>query len=318
MPSNNLVKYGGIYNDYNTNNAFMQGNKNTTVLITLEFDNDSMTFPVNPEALSLDYDSSSQSLDVMGIGNVSIPTTPKPMTMQISSFFWHNAPDMDSYTDRTYPYRFIEKILVWQESKKPAKIIVQGLQSVFALQSMNVICDKFIHEVRAGEEDCVYFELSLRQYRAYGAKKVDVDTDNLAATIYAETPTRIDNREAHTEVIASDVANTSNPTTVGQTEGQDPVKVATDNLGSIDTEEGEFVEDATITMPKPETTTATATGTTTATTTTPTTQVDASVEGAVLQDAIKENTLVDPAQWDAITYRIMLENMRSGGGGRSW
>ena len=298
MPSNTSIKYGGVYNNDNTNDPFMEGNKNTDVRITLKFEDDEIQFPINPEAIKVNGDSASQSLDVIGLGTVSIPTTPKPLTMSINSFIWHDATDKDfSFsTDKNYYARtIITKLGNWQANRKPAMITIQGLFETFPITWMYVICDKFNYETRAGEEDCIYFELSLRQYKMYGAEKVDVDTDNLTANIYESTPSRIDNREAHTEVIASDTANTSNPTTVALTEEQDPVEVAAENLDSIDVEEAEFADGAVITIPEPEGTDASTT--IKDTTQAPSLSATTSLVGTSLEGAVKDNTVLGARHW---------------------
>lgn len=119
-----------------------------------------MKFPINPDNLTKEIPSNSQTVDIEGIGQVSVPTTPKLAKLTISSMFWHqnNLVPGDLYV------MWLEK---WQSSKQPANLVVTRLN-----YSMKVTCESFRHWINAGEEKDIYFELELQEYRPYGAKRV--------------------------------------------------------------------------------------------------------------------------------------------------
>lgn len=135
---------------------------NLPVVISLQYENNFLKFQVNPEKLKKDIPSESNTVDIEGIGQIGIPTYPKLATITISSFFWQ---DKNILPSALY-VSWLEK---WQKSKKPAKLIVTMLN-----YSMYVTCEHFWHERRAGEESDIYYELSLQEYRPYGAKFVNV------------------------------------------------------------------------------------------------------------------------------------------------
>lgn len=132
------------------------------IYISLQYRHYFLKFPINPDNLTKDIPSNSTTADIEGIGEVSIPSTPKLATITIKSFFWHqnNLVPSALYVD------WLER---WQASKEPALLIVTRLN-----YSMKVTCESFKHWINAGEEKDVYFELNLKEYRPYGAKKLNV------------------------------------------------------------------------------------------------------------------------------------------------
>lgn len=213
------------------------------VEILLEYSGKRLTFPINPSELAVDIDSSSESLTVIGLGEVSIPKTPKLATLKIESFFWNKIEAAVVETVR--PDECVTWIKEWQTSKKPAMLVVKGL----AHFTMRVTCEKFRHEKRAGEEGATYFELSLKEYRDYGAQRIDVNQDDFVLAIYQQTPSVIDNREVETEQVVSDPKMNTNPTAVGNATGTEPMDVYTMNMDAYDTAIGEFMDGRTIVIP---------------------------------------------------------------------
>lgn len=124
-----------------------------------------LKFPINPESLEIEVPSSSQTVDIEGIGQVSIPQTPQLAKLTIKSFFWTTNPDALELPAKMY-VNWLER---WQKSKKPATLVVTRLNYF-----MTVTCENFKHWTNAGEEKDIYFELSLQEYRPYGAKKLNV------------------------------------------------------------------------------------------------------------------------------------------------
>lgn len=135
------------------------------IYMTLQYENYMMKFPINPEVLKKEIPSDSTTVEVEGIGEVSVPSSPKLATININSFFWQAKNLLPSAM-------YIAWLEKWQKSKKPANFIVTRLN-----YSMQVTCEHFSHWINAGEESDIYYELRLREYRSYGAKKLNVITD---------------------------------------------------------------------------------------------------------------------------------------------
>ena len=143
-------------------NLIVPDTSNIPLLIFLQYENNLLKFQVNPERLGKDIPSKGKGSEVVGLGEVNAPQTPSLATLSIQSFFWQ---DKNILPTALY-VAWLEK---WQASKKPAKFIVTRLN-----YSMYVTCERFYHEKRAGEEEDVYYELDLKEYRPYGAKRIGV------------------------------------------------------------------------------------------------------------------------------------------------
>ena len=164
------------------------------ITITLEYDGGSkkLVFPINPSELKKEISSESELTELLGVGEVSMQKTPSLATIVISSFFWAKtgvatASDVDNEANVLW-------LETWQASKKPATLVVEGIEHM----TMLVTCESFWHEKRAGEENTIYFELSLKEYREYGAKvitrKLNTYVDEFILSSDIPKPYRIDNK----------------------------------------------------------------------------------------------------------------------------
>lgn len=131
------------------------------IYIFLQYGHYMLKFPVNPESLRIDRSSGSITSDIEGIGEVSTQTTPKLAKININSFFWQGNNYLPSFL-------YVDWLKNWQESKKPAHLLVTRLNF-----SMQVTCENFSYWINAGEEEDVYFNLDLLEYKVHGAKKLN-------------------------------------------------------------------------------------------------------------------------------------------------
>ena len=128
------------------------------IYIFLSYGVNTLKFPINPENLKVDIDSASTTEEIEGLGEISIPTTPRLAKVSISSFFWHRE-------NLLPPFLYVNWLKKWQASREAAKLIVTRLN-----YSMLVTCESFSYDLRAGEEKDIYFELSMQEYRPHKAK----------------------------------------------------------------------------------------------------------------------------------------------------
>ena len=159
-----------------------------SIYVTLKYEKKAIRFPVNPEQLKKVVSSSAVTEKIEGIGEISIPQTPSLTEITLSSFFWK---DKDTTSPKTY-IRWLED---WQASRKPAYLIVSRYD-----WNMQVTCEELTHWVNAGEEDDIYFEISLKEYRTYGAEEVlfrngqfisiDEASKNIPVLVAKHTPLR--------------------------------------------------------------------------------------------------------------------------------
>ena len=141
-------------------NTYIQ-DETIPIYIILQYSFHILKFPINPDNFTKEIPSNSETANIEGLGEISIPTTPKLATITINSFFWHQ----NNLVPASQYVTWLEK---WQASKKPAKLIVTRLN-----YSMEVTCESFKHWINAGEEKDIYFELQLKEFRPYGARKLN-------------------------------------------------------------------------------------------------------------------------------------------------
>ena len=132
------------------------------IYITLTYNKwNTLKFPINPDVLKKVIPSSSESVNIVGLGEVSVPQTPKLAEMTINSFFWQELSTL------VPPALYVNWLEEWQKSKKPAFMVVTRFNF-----SMWVTCENFEHWINAGEEEDIYYTLSLKEYKHYGAKRI--------------------------------------------------------------------------------------------------------------------------------------------------
>lgn len=189
------------------------------IYMSLQYDGNLMKFPINPEKLSISCPSNSDKATVEKLGEVSIQKVPGLKTFNISSFFWTAVSTESAST-------YVSWLLNWQKSGKKANFIMTKLNFTMA-----VTCENFEYEIRAGEENDVYFTLELQEYRKFGARRLgdtstmlnifDQLTDKLsgltvAPSVLVEVP-RLDRLSISQRIIESPYITTELDTLTGIT-----------------------------------------------------------------------------------------------------
>lgn len=180
------------------------------IYVTLQYSNFFMKFPINPEEISVDRNSEGRTVDIEGLGEVNIPQKPKLATLSIESFFWHQ-------NNLVPGAMYVNWLNIWQNSKKPAKLIVTRLNIV-----MEVTCENFTHNYKAGEEKDIYFKLDLKEYKPYGAKivgaKLNVDWfDIMKNTLSLTSPVLVEIPRPSRSALSKGIISGIYSTVVGDT-----------------------------------------------------------------------------------------------------
>lgn len=148
--------------------------------IIIDTPDEEIILPVAPEEIEITVPGNNEVVDVIGIGEVKIIRKPGLATFQIESFI----PDDEDGED------FIEEIQDWQKSGKSGEFTASELGI-----NMDVAIDDFVYSRRAGEEDRVYYTLSLSEYRPYGAKILVIKAEEGTTEAEPEPEARVDNAE---------------------------------------------------------------------------------------------------------------------------
>ena len=156
------------------------------VKIKIQFDNQILTLPVNPEELSNQSGADNEKVKIVGLGNVIIKKDVELLNVTIESFF----PSINSefYTNVSPKtcVNFINKI---RKSDKIARISTEGLPVNL---NMYFVINDFTFDNKAGEEEDIYYSLDITEYIPYGARIVNMQgTTNLGIL---EQPARVDTK----------------------------------------------------------------------------------------------------------------------------
>lgn len=134
--------------------------------IKFEYKENKITLPINPENIEISKDNNNSTLDIVSLGEIVVQGSPNLAKFSISSVFWQNLIG-ENENNFTTTKQYVNWFKSWQNSKEPAIWTIESLGYRF-----NTLVESFSYDVRAGEEDDVYFELALIEYKPFGAKKI--------------------------------------------------------------------------------------------------------------------------------------------------
>lgn len=142
-----------------------------TVDVYLTYDGKRIYLPVPPESIEVDKGINNNTVEVIGLGEILEPGYANLKTLSIESFFPNskNLPYVQPGSFLT-PRQYMIWIEAWIATKKPARLIVTGLDTINLLVSPT----DFKYEHRGGEHEDMYFTLDLSEYRDYSPKTVTI------------------------------------------------------------------------------------------------------------------------------------------------
>lgn len=157
----------------------------STIKLMIQFNGKNLTIPINPEELDISRSADNDDIDIIGLGKATRKGEPSLYKLSIESFF----PAANSYyytgvLPKTC-VNFINEI--WNTENKNnnvAKITSLGLPIEL---NMYFVIEDFEYDHKAGEEEDIYYTLSLKQYVPYGAKTVTSSLTGLAAARASST-----------------------------------------------------------------------------------------------------------------------------------
>ncbi|MDL2217376.1 LysM peptidoglycan-binding domain-containing protein [Christensenellaceae bacterium OttesenSCG-928-M15] len=133
---------------------------------------DGMLLPVNPlEELPFATNSNNKSQDIVSLGEVTFLGPRKLATFEIRSLFTSTRYPFTVDGARLDPMYFINQIYAAMDAERAVRVIRTGDGD-----TINMLCsiEGFKHEERFGQIGEYFYELSLKEYRAYGVKTVRI------------------------------------------------------------------------------------------------------------------------------------------------
>lgn len=155
------------------------------IKIMIQFNGKSLTLPINPEELTINRNATNANIDIIGLGKATRKGDPELETIEISSFF----PAEGSYWyTGVKPKTCVEFIdTIWKTdnvNNNVAKLVTLGLPINL---NMYFVIESFDYDHKAGEEEDIYYNLSIKKYVPFGAKTVKTQLTGLAAARTAST-----------------------------------------------------------------------------------------------------------------------------------
>jgi len=136
-------------------------------------------FPVLPEKVAISYGSKNTSLQVCGVGEVTVIQDSGAAAIEFSSFFPKSYFKGCRTKKVPSPKKARDRILKMKESGKPVRLTVTGSPGV----SMYCSIEGFETHEQGGDPGTVYFTLKLKEYREVKVRKIKVDAGSKKARV---------------------------------------------------------------------------------------------------------------------------------------
>ena len=155
--------------------------------------------PVNPETLPVVKENDNSTQNVLGIGEIMIPRTPKLKTVTIEQFFpGKTFPGVLTSNEFQPPEFYIQFFESAMDDKAPilytpVRYYEDGTPYMTEDTGFMVLVTNFSYEERGGETGDFYYTLELSEYRDYNPLTVQVQDSTQSGT--ANTATEEKNRD---------------------------------------------------------------------------------------------------------------------------
>ena len=156
------------------------------IKLKFEFQNRTFMLPLNPENLEVSVSNDTKKFDIIGLGQIAVPAQKGLRTISFECFF-------PAFNRPKKCVEFFENVM---DSKKPVRFITEGLIKEV---NMYMVIDDFSYDIRAGEEEDIYYTMSLTEYRPYGAKLEEIKSTANGNEVLPSTEDREDTKEPVTQ-----------------------------------------------------------------------------------------------------------------------
>lgn len=164
-------------------------NTNYQMWITGNAEAEKLRIPVLPEKFNVSIGSKNTSVDVVGLGEITIKQSRPSYQFSFSSFFPARTFPGISNVPLTPPIQCVERIKTWISGKKPVHLIITDV-------GVNVYCtiEKFSYYEEGGDVGTLHYSLTLKEYREVTIRKVRIETtEEVTQAVVDRTETRVDN-----------------------------------------------------------------------------------------------------------------------------
>ena len=155
--------------------------------LTYNAEKEKIQLPVLPETFKTKNGSSNESMDITGLGEITIMQSRPALQFSFSSFFPAARFPGLQVSSITKPLTLIQKINTWKEGKTPIHFICTAC-------GVDIYCtiEQFDYYEEGGDPGTYQYSITLKEYREITVRQVKVDISQKKATVQKEEP-RVDN-----------------------------------------------------------------------------------------------------------------------------
>ena len=154
--------------------------------IFFTFEDQVLQLPHNPETMPVELGGENQAYNVLGIGPITVPRTPKQKRIQIESYFPHDYDILpETYIKFFQDAMYEQRILVYT----PVRAYEDGTAYTGGDDGFQCLVENFTTEERGGETGDFYYSLEIVEYRDYSPTIIEVRPIQTGYAL-STTPTR--------------------------------------------------------------------------------------------------------------------------------
>lgn len=163
------------------------------IWLTANGEKEKLMLPVNPTTFQIKCGSNNDSVNVVGLGEITVMQGRAALQITFSSFFPATYFPGCKVRNPVQPLTLINKIKKWKESDKPIHLIATKC-------GINMYCtiEDFPHSESGGDVGTYAYTLTLKEYREVTVRQVKVsipktNTETPKATVPKPSEPRVDN-----------------------------------------------------------------------------------------------------------------------------
>ena len=157
--------------------------------LTYNAEKEKIQLPVLPESFNVKNGSKNDSINIAGLGEITIMQGRPALQFSFSSFFPATRFPGIQVSSITKPLALIEKINSWKAGDKPVHFIA----TAYGVDIYATI-ERFDYEEAGGDPGTYKYSITLKEYREITIRQVKVDMQKQTATVKKEEP-RVDNTD---------------------------------------------------------------------------------------------------------------------------
>ena len=155
--------------------------------LTYNAEKEKIQLPVLPSSFQIKNGSKNDSVDITGLGEITIIQSRTALQFNFSSFFPATKFPGLQVNSITKPLTLIQKINEWKASKTPIHFIVTACGI-----DIYVTIEDFNYSEEGGDIGTYQYSMTLKEYREIAVRQVNVDMLNQNAQV-EKGETRVDN-----------------------------------------------------------------------------------------------------------------------------